>query len=189
MWTVGGDGDPDLFVTNGYDVSAEEPVAQPNLLYRNDDGTMVPVETGPLVEDAGFSSGSTWADYDIDGDGLLDIVIGNWPNAPGPAAKNLVLVGQLRKRKVGSGSSLWAPSPTPQESAPGSRSPKPVVESARFGEVQTHTGWRSQNPLVQHFGLGSDETVDVLVRWPSGTEDRLSNVAANQMVEIVEEFQ
>ncbi len=60
------------------------------------------------------------------------------------------------------------------------------MESAEIREVQTHTGWRSQNPLVQHFGLGSYETVDVLVRWPSGTEDRLSNVAANQMVEIVE---
>ena len=70
-----GDGDPDLFVTNGYDVSAEAPEPQLNRLYRNDGGVFVPVTEGPLVEDQGYSSGSTWADIDNDGD--LDVFVTN----------------------------------------------------------------------------------------------------------------
>jgi len=55
------DADLDLFVTNGYDVSATEPEPQRNRLYRNlGDGTFEPVTAGPLDEDDGFSSGSTW---------------------------------------------------------------------------------------------------------------------------------
>jgi hypothetical protein len=54
-------------------------------------------------------------------------------------------------------------------------------------EVQAHTGWRSQNDLVQHFGLGSAENVDVIVRWPSGKRDHLEGVAANQTVAITED--
>ena len=70
------DGDVDLFVTNGYDVSAEEAKPQKNKLYKNNgDGTFTSVTTGPLVTDDGFSSGSTWGDYDNDGD--LDVFVSN----------------------------------------------------------------------------------------------------------------
>jgi hypothetical protein len=53
-------------------------------------------------------------------------------------------------------------------------------------EVQAHSGWRSQNDLVQHFGLGSNDEVDVTVRWPSGREDHRTGVAANQRIVLVE---
>jgi len=70
------DGDLDLFLTNGYDVSSPEPAPQPNRLYRNDrNGTFSSVTSGALVESAGFSSGHTWADYDNDGD--LDVFVTN----------------------------------------------------------------------------------------------------------------
>lgn len=59
-------------------------------------------------------------------------------------------------------------------------------QAAQIREVQTHSGWRSQSDLVQHFGLGSSTSVDVVVRWPSGTEDHLTDIAANQEVVIVE---
>ncbi|MFW6202650.1 MAG: CRTAC1 family protein, partial [Gemmatimonadota bacterium] len=69
-----GDGDEDLYVTNGYTVT-EEPTPEPNRLYRNDGGQLVPVETTPLTADSAFSSGSTWGDYDNDGD--LDVFVSN----------------------------------------------------------------------------------------------------------------
>jgi hypothetical protein len=71
---IDGDGDADLLVTNGFDVS-KEPEGQPNRLYRNDAGVLVPVTEGPLAESAGISSGNTWGDYDNDGD--LDVYITN----------------------------------------------------------------------------------------------------------------
>lgn len=70
------DGDADLFVTNGYDVTAAEPVQQGNRLYRNEGrGRLVPADGGPLPADSGFSSGSTWTD--VDGDGGLDVFVSN----------------------------------------------------------------------------------------------------------------
>ena len=52
--------------------------------------------------------------------------------------------------------------------------------------MQAHTGWRSQNDLVQHFGLGSADEVDLAVRWPSGREDVLRGVGVNQRIALVE---
>jgi hypothetical protein len=69
------DGDVDLFVTNGYDVSAAEPSPQGNRLYENLDGELVAVANGPIVEDEGFSSGSTWGDFD--NDGWPDVFVSN----------------------------------------------------------------------------------------------------------------
>jgi hypothetical protein len=71
-----GDGNLDLLVTNGYDVSAETPQAQPNRLYRGDgSGHFTAVTGDPLAESVGISSGHTWGDYDNDGD--LDVFIAN----------------------------------------------------------------------------------------------------------------
>jgi hypothetical protein len=71
-----GDNDLDLFISNGYDVSAEVPDGQPNRLYRNDgSGGFVEVTTGALATSKGISSGHTWGDYDNDGD--LDVFIAN----------------------------------------------------------------------------------------------------------------
>jgi hypothetical protein len=71
-----GDGDLDLFVTNGYDVSVETPTGQPNRLYRNDGkGGLAVVTTGALATSQSISSSNTWGDYDNDGD--LDVFIAN----------------------------------------------------------------------------------------------------------------
>jgi hypothetical protein len=71
-----GDGDLDLFVTNGYDVSAETPVGQPNRLYRNEgNGIFTLVINGALVSVQTISLAHTWGDYDNDGD--LDVFIAN----------------------------------------------------------------------------------------------------------------
>jgi hypothetical protein len=63
-----GDGDPDLFVANGYDTMDPKATGQDDRLYRNDGGTFVAIEGIPMVRDTAFSSGSSWGDYDNDGD-------------------------------------------------------------------------------------------------------------------------
>ncbi len=63
------DGDPDLFVTN-YDVD------KPNSLYNNQgDGTFVRITEGPIGTDMANSIGSSWGDYDNDGD--FDLYVTN----------------------------------------------------------------------------------------------------------------
>lgn len=74
-----GDGDQDLFVANGYDVSGEVAVPQANWLFENRDGRFVLADTR-LSQDSGFSSGSAWADFDNDGD--VDVFVPNQRNQP-----------------------------------------------------------------------------------------------------------
>jgi hypothetical protein len=70
-----GDGDPDLYVTNGYDVSSPEPVPQANRFYENSQGRFEARPIEGLDDVDGFSSGSAWADFDNDGD--LDTFVAN----------------------------------------------------------------------------------------------------------------
>ena len=70
-----GDGDVDLFVTNGYDVSSPSPSPQANRLYENAQGRYAEQTIDGLADLDGFSSGSVWADFDNDGD--VDAFIAN----------------------------------------------------------------------------------------------------------------
>jgi hypothetical protein len=68
------DGDPDLFITRPLNNGT-------SLLYRNNgDGTfqsMAKKDVGDIVNDSGGSSGSSWGDYDNDGDLDLFVAVGS----------------------------------------------------------------------------------------------------------------
>ena len=70
-----GDGDPDLYVTNGYDVSSPNPAPQSNRFYENASGQFEARDIEGLTDLGGYSSGSAWADFDNDGD--LDTFVVN----------------------------------------------------------------------------------------------------------------
>ena len=53
-------------------------------------------------------------------------------------------------------------------------------------EVATATGFCSQQPLVQHFGLPADGSYRVAVTFPSGVEVVLDNVTAGQTLRVAE---
>jgi hypothetical protein len=55
-------------------------------------------------------------------------------------------------------------------------------------EVRSGSTFMSQSDLRLHFGLGADKSADeVTVRWPSGAEQSVKNVEANQFVTITEQ--
>ena len=179
---IDNDADLDLVITNGF---ATDPTRKRrNHLYRNDGGTLVRIDSGPVWDNNGWSYGLAFGDYDLDGD--LDLAIANWQannqvnhlfrnnaEAVGNHWLQLDLVGTtsntsaigavVRARAVVDGSPVW-----------------------QRRDVQGAHGYCGQNLRV-HFGLGDATGIDSLVvRWPSGLEQVLENVAADQLLTLVE---
>lgn len=65
-----GDDDLDLFITNG------PRAGQNNFLYENENGTFKKITNNSITQDSKASDGSSWGDYDNDGD--PDLFVGNW---------------------------------------------------------------------------------------------------------------
>ncbi len=76
-----GDGDLDLFITNG------PRAGENNFLYENDgNGNFIKITDNPLVQDKKSSDGATWGDYN--NDGKVDAFVGNWWNQTNLLYKN-----------------------------------------------------------------------------------------------------
>jgi hypothetical protein len=175
---VDNDGDLDLLVADW----GSAPV-----LYENLGGEgFRRLAAGDLGRDILFAASLAWGDYDADGD--LDAYVGNWPNHPGPGEPNAL----YRNDSAAAG---WLQidlrGTLSNRSGIGAR----VLVRARIGgeartqlrEVAAHTGWRSQNSLRQHVGLGDARTVEqVEVRWPSGNVDQVGPLDGNRIIEITE---
>ncbi|HSN55193.1 MAG TPA: CRTAC1 family protein [Candidatus Sulfomarinibacteraceae bacterium] len=173
------DGDLDLVVANW----GAAPV-----LYANDGSGRLDRAPGSGLGST-VEYGATVAWGDLDGDGFLDIALGNWPNVRGPGERN-----RLYRNHGGSGSWVLVDlrGSTSNRSAVGAR----VEVTARIGgttttqvrEVSTHAGFRSQNDLRQHVGLGDAGVADgIVVRWPSGRISSLRDVPVNGIVTIRED--
>ncbi len=180
------DGWKDLFLANGHvqdnvglfhsDLSYE---LRP-LLYRNMGGARyeevaeragLPM-TAPIVARAA-------ARVDLDNDGRLDLVVTRnngpahlWRNAVEPRRRWLM----VRLRGVKSNRNGY-----------GSRVLITTREGRQMAEAQSAASYLTANDQRLHFGLGDAPHVERLeVRWPSGTIDVLSGLAADQKVTVTE---
>lgn len=171
---VDNDGDLDLFVSN---------FQQNNALYLNagpPDYDFVKLAGEEIVTDGGDSFGSSFADYDEDGD--LDVLVNNVNgHANFLYENNLSGVNWLQLDLV---------AVSPNTTAIGARVTLTAtiggVVRTQYREVLAQTGYNSQN-LRLHFGLADahDATVDVV--WPSGATSTLADVTANQILVVDEE--
>jgi uncharacterized repeat protein (TIGR02543 family) len=168
------DGNMDLYVANGF---------QANRLYRNNgDGTFgdVASSTGAEDLDGGGSVDATFFDYN--NDGFLDIFVTDGiTGAPGPYVllensgnANHWLDVQFRglaSNRDGIGTKLLAT----------------TSQGSQFREHSGPIHYFSQDRSPVHFGLGTDTVVEGLeLTWPSGVVQTVGNLAADQLVTIVE---
>ena len=180
------DGDRDLFVANGHTYpQADLPrvdsnYEQANSLFENLGGGQlvdITAEAGPGLAVRKVSRGSSFADYDGDGD--LDIFVFNLNDRPTllrndtANANNYLLV-----RTVGTVSN---------RDGIGARLVLEAGGRVQHGEVQSGGSYLSHSDLRVHFGLGVAERIDLLqVRWPSGKVQELRDIPADQVLTVVE---
>ncbi len=166
------DGDLDLFLAKG-----DGAMKGPNRLLRNDGGgTFVDVTSGALT-DSGLWSGSSLGDFDNDGD--LDLYVANLQGA------NKLFLNQ--KGSTNHWLHLNLVGVISNRSAIGARLRAVSGSLSQIREISGGSGYMSQNSLTAEFGLGTRIQVDTLeIRWPSGTIQKLTNLAVDTLLTITE---
>jgi enediyne biosynthesis protein E4 len=185
MVDLDNDGLPDLFmVTGGVYPEVERtlpayPFRTPRLVFRNlGNGRFEELieEAGPGVAAVHASRGCAFGDFDNDGD--VDVLIWNMNEAP-----------SLLRNDVG-GSGRWLKvllaGTTSNRSAIGARVTAHYGGRAQTQHVTAQSSFYSVNDRRLHFGLGEAGAADLTIRWPSGTIEKVANVAAGQLVTIRE---
>jgi hypothetical protein len=172
------DGDPDLFVANVQD--------EDNFLYsNNDNGTFTKITESIAVTEKSASYGSSWADYDNDGD--LDLFVANWlennflykNNGNSNNWINIKCIGD-KNSPIGTNVSAIGTRVHVKATIGG----KPVWQ---MQEISAQTGRSSQNSLNVEFGLGDATIIDsIKIVWSCCLEQIKTNINVNQILTIQE---
>lgn len=175
------DGDRDIFVSNGseFGIGNEENLLLENLPGGRGGRTFANAreKAGPAIAVRNIARGAAMGDYDNDGD--MDVAV-------------LCLDGPSRLlRNEAGGRNAWL-----HVRLVGTRSNRDGVGArvtVRAGglllvdERKSAASYLSQNDPRLFFGLGSRTRVDeIIVRWPSGTVQRIDGAAAKGTIEIRE---
>ena len=171
------DGDVDIFKTNG---ELKHLYGQEDQIFENENNgkfTDISLKLGQYFQKELVGRGACLGDYDNDGD--FDIFIVNLNDHCVFLRNNRGNENNwLEIKLIGTSSN---------RDGIGSR-----VKITSGGKVQTAqkistTGYVSQNDPRLHFGLGKNEMAEKIeIIWPSGKEQMLENIKANQILNVTE---
>jgi hypothetical protein len=175
------DGWKDLFSANGDIDNLIESAQQHDTIFENQDGKQfidVTKELGSDFQRLGFQRGSALAD--LDNDGFMDIVVTSLNQKPRilmNSADNgnhwllLQLTGHKSNRdSIGAKIKLTTPS-----------------GRVLYNHVSVSVGFMSSSDRRVHFGLGQETRAASLeVRWPGGAIQNLTDVPADQILQVEE---
>jgi hypothetical protein len=185
MFDIDNDGDLDIHVTNGHvidNIKLYQPnltYAQKDLLYENIGGRFrdVSARGGPALQMTRVGRGLAVADFDNDGN--EDVVISSLGQRP-------VL---LRNQGVRSGNwiTIRAQGTKSNRFGLGAMVKVETTDGVQVREINNVASYLSSNDVRMHVGLGKAKTVQrIEVVWPSGTQQVLTDIAANQILVIKE---
>ena len=179
------DGKLDIFVANGHvendinKVQRRVKYAQPPHLFHNQDKGFVEVahRVGSDFVKARVGRGGAYGDYDNDGD--LDLLMTTnggpavlWKNERDNSNR------YLRVKTVGTSSN---------RDGIGAKVTVQLANNRLWRRVKSGSSYCSQSELPVTFGLGrSDKILSLEVLWPSGSVDKLTNLAPDQRIVIRE---
>ncbi|EDN72503.1 Integrin alpha chain [Beggiatoa sp. SS] len=168
------DGDLDLYVV------MLDPY--PNKLYRNEisEGNGF-VETGEMA-DTQIGSGGSWGDFDADGD--LDYFLVCVINRNAATYR-------LYQNNVSENGNHWLQlnliGTVSNRSAIGATIYIKTGGLVQMRHIASYSNISAQNTFPVAFGLGKHATVDTItIKWPSGIEQVLENVAVDQLLTVTE---
>ena len=133
--------------------------------------------SGEIFQRRYVGRGAAFGDYDNDGDVDIFVVENGGPGMllrNDGDNRNHWLAVHLQGRKS-------------NRQAIGAKLRVVAGKTAQIREIGAQASYCSQNSLIEHFGLGNITKVDTLeIVWPSGRRQTLHNIAADQIVKIVE---
>jgi hypothetical protein len=170
------DGQPDIHMVNSSNFGA-----YPNMLYKNNGGvSFTEVSEGSNFEGPFPSFGSATAD--INNDGSVDFFLANW-SASGQG--NRLFINQ---DSANNSVEIKAIGKTSNYSAIGAVIKLTIGDTILMDQVTAGASYASQNSLTLHFGVGNQLVIDeLLIKWPSGIEEKYSDLSVNQLYTVTEQ--
>ena len=189
------DGWLDLFAANGHvidNISLFDPTItykQTNQVFMNNgDGqfTDVSASSGAPFQVKGVHRGAAFGDVDNDGD--LDILVTTVNDSPRLLRNDGIT--QTGLKQFGASNSLLVSSEGVRSNRNGIGAQITLVTELmrQRREVRSSYSYLAANDLRTHFGLGASASADsVIVEWPSGARDVVTNVEGGQWITIRED--
>lgn len=154
---------------------------QPNAFFENNgDGTFTDISIASGLDDPGRGRNSSMADFD--GDGFVDIFVGNYGTAPSLFRNNSADLGNTNNWL-----SVTVEGTVSNRDAIGTRltltTPDGVSMMREIDSGPSHGGGDYR---AAYFGMGTNATGELTVRWPTGVTQVIGTVNANQAIQLVE---